>query len=132
MYNFYQSKRNKFGNTKVKYGNETFDSKKELNRWLELQLLERAGAITNLQRQVEFELIPNQYNKKKKVLKSGKVKQEQKLVERKCCYVADFVYKDDKGNLIVEDTKSNATKTEFYVLKRKLMLYRYGIQIQEI
>lgn len=132
MYNFYQAKRNKFGNTKVEYNGETFDSKKELNRWLELKMLQRAGVITELQRQVEFELVPKQYITVDKVLKSGKVKQEQKLVERECCYVADFVYKDDKGNLVVEDTKSEATKTDFYKLKRKLMLYRYGIQIQEI
>lgn len=122
----------KYRNEKVEYNGMRFDSKKECLRYIQLEELLRKGEISDLQRQVEFELIPNQYVNVEKVLKSGKVKQEQKLVERKCCYVADFVYKDDKGNLIVEDTKSNATKTEFYVLKRKLMLYIHGIQIQEI
>lgn len=40
---------------------EKYDSQKELERWNALQLLEREGIITGLRRQVEFELIPAQY-----------------------------------------------------------------------
>lgn len=40
---------------------EKYDSKKEYDRWLELQLLEKAGEISELRRQVEFELIPAKY-----------------------------------------------------------------------
>ena len=132
MYNYWQKSKSKYGNKKIEYMGQTFDSKKELNRWCELQLLERGGAIHDLKRQVSFELIPNQYKTVEKVLKNGKVKQEQKLVERKCEYIADFVYKNDKGETVVEDTKSDATKTPEYVIKRKLMLYKYGIEIQEL
>lgn len=132
MYNFYQKSKSKYGNKKIEYFGEVFDSKKELNRYLELKLLERGGAISDLKRQVAFELIPNQYKTVEKVLKNGKIKQEQKLVERKCEYIADFVYKNDKGETVVEDTKSEATKTKEYVIKRKLMLYKYGIEIQEL
>lgn len=87
-------------------------SQKEANRWCELKMLERAGHITDLKRQVEYELIPPQEG------------------ERKACYIADFVYKDEKGNTIVEDAKG--VKTKEYILKRKLMLWVHNIHIQEV
>lgn len=40
---------------------EKYDSKKEYERWLELQILQRAGEVSKLRRQVEFELIPAKY-----------------------------------------------------------------------
>ena len=40
---------------------EKYDSKKEYDRWLELQVLQRAGEVSDLRRQVEFELIPAKY-----------------------------------------------------------------------
>lgn len=40
---------------------EKYDSKKEYDRWLELQLLERAGEVSELRRQVEYELLPAKY-----------------------------------------------------------------------
>ena len=40
---------------------EKYDSKKEYDRWLELQMLEKTGEIVNLRRQVEYELIPAHY-----------------------------------------------------------------------
>ena len=40
---------------------EKYDSKKEYDRWLELQILQRAGEVSELRRQVEFELIPAKY-----------------------------------------------------------------------
>lgn len=42
---------------------EKYDSKKEYDRWLELQILQRAGEISGLRRQVEFELIPAKYER---------------------------------------------------------------------
>lgn len=87
-------------------------SQKEANRWCELKMLERVGAITDLKRQVEYELIPPQEG------------------ERKATYIADFVYKDNKGNTVVEDTKG--VKTKEYILKRKLMLWVHNIHIQEV
>lgn len=40
---------------------EKYDSKKEYDRWLQLQALQRAGEISELRRQVEYELIPAKY-----------------------------------------------------------------------
>ena len=55
-----------------------------------------------------------------------------KVVERACWYVADFVYM--KGEeMVVEDAKSEITrKNPTYIIKRKLMLEKYGIRIQEV
>ena len=94
-----------------------FDSKKEAQRFMELELLVKNGAISNLQRQVKFELIPSQ-------------KIDGKVAERACSYVADFVYLDKQGNTIVEDTKG--FRTADYIIKRKLMLYVHGIKIKEV
>lgn len=106
----------KYRNKKVVVNGITFDSKKEARRYTELLLLERAGAIQELRRQVKFELIPSQ-------------RYDGKVVERPCAYVADFVYREN-GNLIVEDTKG--LKTRDYIIKRKLMLYLCGIRIREV
>jgi hypothetical protein len=106
------------------------DSQKEAQRWCELKLLQRAGKISNLQRQVEFELIPNQYETIERYSKSGKkLNDETKLIERKVSYIADFVY-DENGNTVVEDVKSVATQTEKFIIKRKLMLYIHGIKVR--
>ena len=115
---------NKYGNRKVTTSDgQAFDSQKEANRWIELKLLERAGKISNLQRQVKYTLIPAQYEENK-----GKGKRF-KLVESECAYVADFVYQEE-GKTVVEDTKGFRTKD--YVIKRKLMLHVYGIRIKEV
>lgn len=96
----------------------TFDSAKEAQRWAELKLLERAGQIFELQRQVPFVLVPKQ-------------ERDGKVIERPVVYRADFVYTEN-GKEVVEDVKSTATKTKEYILKRKLMLWEYGIQIREV
>lgn len=104
-----------------KYGAEPTGghaSKREHRRAIALRILERAGRITGLREQVEFELIPAQTDARGKV------------VERACRYVADFVYYDTRtGRMVVEDCKGY--RTEVYRIKRKLMLYRYGIRIVE-
>lgn len=117
--------RNKYYSRKVTIDGVTFDSQKEARRFRELCLLEKAGKITNLQRQVKFELIPSQ-------------RIDGKVVERACTYVADFVYETPiyfgktiiGKKAIVEDTKG--FKTKDYIIKRKLMLHVHGIKIQEI
>ena len=48
----------KYGNKKTQFAGLTFDSKAEARRYGELQLLERAGRISNLRRQVPIELVP--------------------------------------------------------------------------
>lgn len=105
------------------------DSKKEARRWEQLQLMERAGKIKDLKRQVEFELIPAQYESYPRYGKKGqRIKDGRRCVERSCRYVADFVYSAE-GALIVEDCKG--MRTHDYVIKRKLMLKVFGIKITE-
>jgi hypothetical protein len=106
-------KPSRYRNTKVIDADGlTHDSKLEYRRWCELQLRERAGEISNLRRQVVFDLCVNGV-----------------LV---CRYVADAVY-DEGGQQVVEDTKSEPTrKKRDYVLKRKLMRAVHGIEIREV
>ncbi len=106
----------KYGNRKITKDGITFDSMKEFKRFCELSLLERAGEITELKRQVKFELIPSQ-------------RIEGKVVERPVHYIADFVYQEN-GQTVVEDTKG--FKTKDYILKRKMMLHIHGIRIREV
>lgn len=106
----------KYHNIKVKVNGETFDSRKEANRYCELKLMQRAGKITDLKRQVNYLLIPAQYD------------EDGNLLERAVNYKADFTYKKD-GQLVVEDTKG--VKTDVYIIKRKLMLFVYGIRVVE-
>lgn len=102
---------NKYGARKVEAPDgQVFDSQKEYNRWCDLRLLERAGRISGLRRQVCYELIPKQ----------GTM--------RACSYIADFVYQE-KGKLVVEDCKGY--RTEAYKIKKKLMLWVHGIRIKE-
>ena len=114
---FHQTHKNKYQAHKVTYDGITFDSRKEYRRYCELKLLEKAKKISDLKLQVKFVLIPSQ-------------KINGKLVERECAYIADFVYKDEDGKEVVEDTKGMRTKE--YIIKRKLMLYLNGIRIREV
>lgn len=106
----------KYGNRKIIRDGIEFDSIKECQRYCELKLLQRAGAISDLKMQVPFELIPAQ-------------RIDGKVVERAVNYIADFVYQRD-GKEVVEDTKG--FKTKDYILKRKLMLWVHGIRIREV
>lgn len=121
----------KYGNKKITVDGVTFDSKKEYLRWCELCLLEKAGHITDLRRQVKYELIPAQYEEYERYSeKTGKhLKNGLRCVEKECSYIADFVYKQD-GKTVVEDTKG--VRTEAYIIKRKMMLYFHGIRILEV
>lgn len=120
----------KYHSRKVKYNGITFHSKKEAHRYAELLLLQRAGKITNLELQKEFELIPSQYESYERYGKKGqRLKDGRRCVERAVKYIADFCYMQD-GKLVVEDTKGMVTTD--YVIKRKLMLFIHGIKISEI
>lgn len=94
-----------------------YASRKEHRRANELRLMQRAGLISNLREQVAFEVIPVQRGT------------DGKVIERACSYIADFVYTDEHGNTVVEDTKG--LKTKEYIIKRKLMLHVHGIRISE-
>ena len=119
---------NKYKSHKTNVNGVIFDSKKEYDRYIELTLLSRSGAIKGLKRQVKFELIPAQYEPDI-INPRGKVKKG-KLIERAVSYIADFVYTDENGKTVVEDTKGFRTKD--YIIKRKLLLYMHGIRIKEI
>lgn len=92
------------------------DSKKEAERCNELHLLQRAGAITNLEVQKRFCLIPpRKYNRMPN--------------ERGWDYIADFAY-NENGKLIVEDTKGYKTKD--YIAKRKAFKDKYCFENEDI
>ena len=109
-----------------------FDSTKEARRWEQLLMLQKAGKIASLQRQVKYELLPAQYETYERFSKKGKkLKDGHRLVERKVEYVADFTYTDtETGQNVVEDAKGMRTKD--YVIKRKLMFAVHGIRIKEV
>lgn len=122
-------KNNKYSNKKVEVDGIIFDSKREAKRYQELLLLEKTGAITNLQRQVKYVLIPTQREPDTVGARGGIHKG--KVIEKECAYYADFVYFDrEKQEMVVEDTKG--MKTTEYIIKRKMMLYRHGIRIKEV
>ena len=109
----------KYMNKKWELDGKTFDSQKEARRYQELRWLLRQGLISDLRLQVPFELIPSQWR-------------DGKLAERPVKYIADFVYMDENGETVVEDVKSKATMTPQYIIKRKLMLWEFGIVVREV
>ena len=109
----------KYFNKPVYTDEGKFDSQREYRRWQELKLMERAGEIKFLRRQVPFKLIPTQRDPE-----TGAI------LERECKYWADFVYETKDGAVVVEDAKGEPTKD--YIIKRKLMLQVHGIRIQEV
>lgn len=90
-----------------------FDSIAEAHRYSELKLAERAGEIRWLRVHPRFPIVIN----------GVKV----------CAYIGDFSYKDKDGVDVLEDVKSDWTRTlPVYRLKRKLMKAVYGIEILEV
>ena len=150
----WKQSKSKFGNKKVTFGNETFDSKVEWQRWLFLQDCEKNCQIRNLRRQVKYTLIPAQYKPVEVKLKT-KTKVVDKLVTREVTYTADFVYEKPTGEQIgvdiykrvdgemrvertpqdiyvpvVEDVKG--FPNDRYPIKKALMMQKYGIEIREV
>ena len=122
----------KYRNKKISYNGQVFDSKKEYRRYRELLLLQKANQIEDLDCQTKFVLIPGQRDASEEVYKRGSKKGQPKpgnVIEKECAYYADFTYKEN-GELVVEDTKG--VKTEAYKIKKKMMLYFYGIRIREV
>lgn len=120
----------KYHNKKITVAGMTFDSKKEYRRYNELVLLQKAGAISDLETQKEFVLIPAQYETYERYgAKGQRLKDGKRCIEKSCVYKADFVYTEN-GLTVVEDTKG--VKTKDYIIKRKLMLYIHNIRIKEV
>ena len=67
--------KSKYHNKKVMIDGIKFDSKKEANRYQELKLMQRAGIISDLQRQVKYVLIPSQKG------------DDGRVVERPCTHI---------------------------------------------
>lgn len=121
--------RSKYHNRKITIDGMTFDSVREARRWRELKKLENAGEIHDLERQVKFLLLPPQREPDERGPRGGVKKG--KLLEKSITYRADFVYIDtETGRKIVEDAKG--VRTDEFIIKRKLMLWVYGIRIQEV
>lgn len=103
------TKKSKYHAKRVTVGDVTYDSKKEAKRASVLEQQAKYGLISNLQRQVVFELQPGYVNNQGKKI-------------RPITYIADFTYKQE-GKQIVEDVKGYRTKE--YTLKKKLFEYKY-------
>ena len=110
-------KQNKYGNEKTVVDGITFASRKEASRWQELKMLEKAGEITGLVRQLRIEIIP-----------------KTKLY-RAVSYVADFSYFDKRTKkTIYEDVKGYKAGNAYsmFTIKKKILYWRYEIEIKEV
>lgn len=121
--------KSKYRNKKATYNGMTFDSKKEMYRYIRLKSMQEEGLISDLRMQVPYEIIPAVYEEETVQMKT-KVKTVTKCVQRAVHYLADFVYKDKDGNEVVEDAKG--MRTEKYLLKKKMMRAFLGISIKEV
>ena len=88
-----------------------FDSRWEAERWGQLKAMERAGIVTQLERQIKYELCVNDV--------------------KICSYIADFRYLLEEENglfkLVVEDAKGVLTPE--FKLKKKMMKAIHNIDI---
>jgi ferredoxin-fold anticodon binding domain-containing protein len=105
----------KYRNVKATIDGIVFDSKAEARRWGELTLMQRAGDISDLKRQVPFVLSP--------AVKLGtRMKPALKLI-------VDFQYFDEHaGKTILEDTKG--VVTEAFRIKLHLLKDKYGMEVR--
>ena len=122
-------KRPKYGNKKVEYQGQLFDSKREMQRFVVLKEAEEKGLISDLRTQVTFELIPAITEEYVEHLKT-KDKIKTRVLQRAVTYKADFVYVKD-GEEIIEDVKiSKALIPKEFALKEKIFFWKYGKRIQ--
>lgn len=114
--------KSKYGNVKDERADMHFDSKKEARRFDELMAELTADIIRDLRLQVEFTLQPAYTTPEGERVRAIR-------------YLADFTYYRRSGDgwkYVVEDVKSKATRTRAYLMKKKMMLDRYGISIVEV
>lgn len=122
---------NKYRAKKTVVDGITFDSKKEADRYIELKQKMYDGEIWELKLQVKFVLIPAQREADRIGKRSGVIRG--RVIERECTYVADFTYKDSNG-FHVEDVKGmrDGAAYALFRVKKKMMLYFYGIRVEEV
>ena len=112
-------------NVKSKYGNKKtkgFDSAKEWRRNQELEIMQRAGEISELNRQVPFVLMPSF------AITDETTKQGFRTI-REIRYIADFTYRLKNGKRIIEDVKG--VQTEVFKIKRKLLERKIALGVIE-
>ena len=108
----------KYLNKKTTVNGIKFDSQREADRWSHLCMLLRTGRISDLRRQVSYELVPA-------VKFEGAAKKKPAIR-----FIADFEYVEN-GARIVEDVKSPVTaKLPAFQLKRHLMKHLHGIDVR--
>lgn len=107
----------KYRNKPCQIGAEKYRSQREAKRHQDLLLMQKAGRIAGLTREVPFVLIPSQ-------------RRADGIAERPCTYICDFMYSTAEGRTVVEDAKG--TRTKDYIIKRKLMLHVHGITVVEV
>ena len=110
--------RSKYHNKKVK----GFDSAKEWRRNQELETLQRAGEISELNRQVPFTLMPSY------TISDETTKQGFRTI-REIRYIADFTYRLKNGKRIIEDVKG--MQTDVFKIKRKLLERKIALGVIE-
>lgn len=107
----------KFGNRKTTVDGLAFDSKREAARWRELTLLQRAGHISDLQRQVAYVLAPG--------VKFAGARRAQPALR----LIVDFAYRE-RGELVLEDVKGVITTA--FTIKRHLLKALHGLEVRLI
>ena len=110
--------RSKYGNKKTK----GFDSAKEWRRNQELENMQRAGEISELNRQVPFILMPSY------TISDETTKQGFRTI-REIRYIADFTYRLKNGKRIIEDVKG--MQPDVFKIKRKLLERKIALGVIE-
>lgn len=124
-------RRPKYGNRQTVICGEKFDSAKEGRRYLYLLDALKRGVISDLKRQVRFELIPAVTEEYVVHLKT-KDKVKTRTVQQPITYTCDFQYVKD-GYFIVEDVKpSPKILPKEFQLKKKMMLALKGIKVKMV
>lgn len=127
--NFGRTNGTRYNNKKVENSDGKFDSKKEYQRWLFLKEAEEQGKISNLQKQVKFELIPPVTEEYVEHLKT-KDKVKTRTLQLAITWTADFVY-EKNGETIIEDVKpSKSLLSDRFVIKEKLFFWKYRKKIR--
>ena len=96
---------------------ERYRSKREADRHQELQLMMFAGEISELRREVPFELA------------AGVKFSDAKRATPPLRYFCDFAYRLPDGRTVIEDVKG--MRTRVYKIKRHLMLDKFGVEVKE-
>lgn len=110
-----RASRRKYGNRPAERDGMWFDSQKELKRYAQLQILQKAGEIADLRVHPRFPLAVNGV----------------KLGE----YEADFAYRRGDEE-VIEDCKGYRSRQDaayrLFLLKARLVKALYGIEVQEV